>query len=87
MRIYKSSGYTENDTMCTGTVYKFQDRWFFRYILMFDDEYTDIPVCESSIPNSKHMTDFYATGVRVSARIVTREKEDGTKYEEAIITE
>jgi len=33
------------------------------------------------------MTDFYAAGVRVSARIVTREKEDGTKYEEAIITE
>ena len=87
MKIFKSSGYTENDTMCTGTVYKFQDHWFFRYILMFDDEYTDIPVSEESIPNSKYMTEFYAMEARVNARIVTKYKEDGSMHYEAILVE
>jgi len=87
MRIYKASGYTENHTMCAGTVYKFEDRWFFRYILMLDDEYTEIPVNEESIPKSKWMYDFFSSGVRVNARIVTKQREDGTKYDEAIITE
>lgn len=87
MKIFKSSGYTENDTMCSGTIYKFKDRWFFRYILMFDDEYTEIPVNESSIPNSKLITEFYETGARVNARIVTKRTEDGRIYDEAILVE
>ena len=87
MKIFKSSGYTENDTMCTGTIYKFQNRWFFRYILMFDDEYTDVPVSEESLPKSKHMIDFYSSGVRVNARIVTKQNENGVSFDEAILVE
>jgi hypothetical protein len=86
MRIYKSNN-LEKETMCTGTIYKFKDRWFFRYILMFDDEYTEIPVNEESIPKSKWMSEFYSSGVRVNAQIVTKQREDGSMFDEAILAE
>jgi hypothetical protein len=54
---------------------------------MFDDEYTDVPVSEESLPKSKHMTDFYSSGVRVNARIVTKQNENGVSFDEAILVE
>jgi hypothetical protein len=54
---------------------------------MFDDEYTEIPVNEESIPKSKWMSEFYSSGVRVNAQIVTKQREDGSMFDEAILAE